>query len=310
VISRRSLGGITFRELHTHAEYDECVAIQKETWGAPFTEIVPASILMICQKVGGVVAGAFGPDGRMLGFVFGLTGIKDGRPAHWSHMLAVRDDLRGSGLGQQLKWYQRTLLLKRGVDVMYWTFDPLVSRNAHLNLNRLGAEIQAYVPDYYGADTDSELHSGLGTDRFIVAWKLRGPRTRRAQAGRPVTTYSRHTDAPVVDSLTVGDIGSIPEERDLPDSEWVRVEVPADIQAVKKHDPGVAWQWRAVTRRAFLHYLAKGYGVDGIYRDADGRSFYVLTSRQDQRRTSGTRRRKAGERGPRTRRRAAGGGRR
>jgi predicted GNAT superfamily acetyltransferase len=253
------------------------VAIQKETWGAPFTEIVPASMLMICQKVGGIVAGAFGPDGRMQGFVFGLTGIRDRTPAHWSHMLAVRDQTRGSGLGQQLKWFQRALLLKRGVHTMYWTFDPLVSRNAHLNLNRLGVEIEAYVPDYYGADTDSELHSGLGTDRFIVRWDLRGQRTRRAQGGKPVARYSEFTDAPVVDSITVGGIGSIPEEQALRDVPRVRIEVPLDIQAVKRNDPGIAWQWRMVTRRAFLHYLSQGYRVQGIYRDADGRSYYVLT---------------------------------
>lgn len=275
-----ALPGVTFRELHTHAEYAEGVEIQKETWGAPFTEIVPASMLMISQKVGGITAGAFGPDGRMQGLVYGLTGIRDGRVVHWSHMLAVRDQTRGSGLGQQLKWFQRSLLLKQGVEVMYWTFDPLVSRNAHLNLNRLGAEIHAYIPDYYGADTDSELHSGLGTDRFIVVWNLKGPRTRRALAGKSTADYGRFTDAPVVDSITVPNIGPIPEKHDLPAHGAVRIEVPSDIQAVKRADPGIAWQWRSVTRHAFLHYLGNGYEVAGLYRDADGRSFYVLTRRK------------------------------
>jgi predicted GNAT superfamily acetyltransferase len=277
----RTVPGVTLRVLHTHGEYDECVAIEKETWGAAFSEIVPATMLMICQKVGGIVAGAFAPDGSMVGFVFGLAGYRNGKPVHWSDMLAVRSDVRGSGLGQELKWFQRGLLLKRGVDVMYWTFDPLVSRNAHLNLNRLGAEIEAYVPDYYGPDTGSELHSGLGTDRFIVIWRLRGPRTKRARGKRPVTDYAAYTAAPVVNSITVGVIGSIPEERELPQEGNVRIEVPHDIQAVKKSDPGLAWLWRTVTRRAFMHYLKRGYTVDGIYQDADGRSFYVLTGRRD-----------------------------
>jgi predicted GNAT superfamily acetyltransferase len=193
-------------------------------------------------------------------------------------MLAVRTDARGTGLGQDLKWYQRGLLLKRRVPVMYWTFDPLVSRNAHLNLNRLGAEIHAYVPDYYGADTDSELHSGLGTDRFIVIWHLKGPRTRRARAGRPVTDYDQYAQAPVVDSITLAGGSSVPEERELPNDPVVRVEVPPDIQVVKHADPGTAWQWRTVTRRAFLYYLGKGYKVEGIYRDTEGRSFYVLVN--------------------------------
>ena len=296
---KSSQAGVTFRELHTQAEYSEGVEIQKETWGTPFTEIVPASMLMISQKVGGITAGAFSADGRMQGFVYGLTGIRDRQVAHWSHMLAVRDSTRGSGLGQELKWYQRGLLLKRGVETMYWTFDPLVSRNAHLNLNRLGASIHAYVPDYYGADTDSELHSGLGTDRFIVIWHLRGPRTRRALAGRPTADYGKFTTAPVVGSIVVPNIGPIPEERPLPREKAVRIEVPSDIQAVKKSDPGIAWQWRAVTRRAFLHYLGEGYEVAGFYRDADGRSFYVVSVAENAGRKRSTR--KTSRSRPRTR---------
>ncbi len=270
--------GITFRELGTYAEYAECVAIQKETWGAAFSDVVPPSILKVSQEVGGITAGAFAPDGRMLGFIYGMTGFRDGKRAHWSDMLAVRSDLRGGGLGQKLKWYQRGLLLKRGVDTMFWTYDPLVARNAHLNLNRLGAEIHEYVPDYYGPETDSELHRGLGTDRFVVVWRLQSARTRKARAGRAVTDYRRAAAAPVVNTFEVGDVGVIPEERELPDAPLIRVEVPNDIQDVKRDDTGIAWQWRTVTRRAFLHYLGKRYRVDGLYRDADGRAFYVLAA--------------------------------
>jgi predicted GNAT superfamily acetyltransferase len=292
---------ITFRELHTHAEYDECVAIQKETWGAPFTEIVAASVLMISQKVGGIVAGAFEGD-RMIGFVFGLTGIMHRKPVHWSHMLAVRDATRGSGLGQQLKWYQRELLLKMGVEVVYWTFDPLVSRNAHLNLNRLGARISAYVPDHYGADTDSELHSGLGTDRFIALWRLRDQRVKRAKEGKTPVDYARYANAPVVDAVPGAHGESIPEHLELIGAPAVRIEVPPDIQALKKRDSETAWKWRLVTRRAFQHYLSLGYAVEGIYRDGN-HSFYVMTrgrgskagsakTRRGTRRTGGTRGRK------------------
>jgi predicted GNAT superfamily acetyltransferase len=270
--------GVTFRELRTHAEYVECVAIQKETWGAAFSDVVPPSILKVSQEVGGITAGAFTPDGRMVGFIYGITGFRDGKRAHWSDMLAVRNDLRDGGLGRRLKWYQRGLLLKRGVNTMFWTFDPLVARNAHLNLNRLGAEIHEYVPDYYGPETDSDLHRGLGTDRFVVVWRLGSPRTLRARAGKPVTDYRRAAAAPVVNTFEVSGVGIIPEERELPKAPIVRIEVPIDIQDVKRDDPGIAWQWRTVTRRAFAHYLGKGYRVDGLYRDADGRAFYVLAT--------------------------------
>jgi predicted GNAT superfamily acetyltransferase len=153
---------------------------------------------------------------------------------------------------------------------MYWTFDPLVSRNAHLNLNRLGARIDSYVPDYYGSDTGSELHSGLGTDRFIVKWRLKDPRVKKlagraGQAGQHVS----YAEVPVVNVAT-------PEDKALPTAKIVRIEIPGDIQAVKKAEPETAWRWRMVTRRAFMHYLDAGYEVNTIYRDATGRSFYVL----------------------------------
>jgi predicted GNAT superfamily acetyltransferase len=194
-------------------------------------------------------------------------------------MLAVTGEERGAGLGQRLKRFQRDLLIRRGVDVMYWTFDPLVARNAHLNLNRLGARIEAYAPDYYGADTDSELHSGLGTDRFIVEWRLREARTRRALAGSPpVADYARFDATPIVDSAMRADGSPDPCDQPLPPARDVRVEVPVDVQAVKRADPATAWRWREVTRRAFLHYLGAGYAVRGIYRSPDGlRAFYLLS---------------------------------
>ncbi|MGH7545402.1 MAG: GNAT family N-acetyltransferase, partial [Gemmatimonadota bacterium] len=146
----------------------------------------------------------------------------------------------------------------------YWTFDPLVARNAHLNLNRLGAEIAEYVPDMYGADTGSELHSGMGTDRFVVTWHLRSRRVEAALADRPPD------DAPFPDAALVTDDAR-------PDADPVRVEIPADIQAMKAESRERARRWRVTTRRALLHYLGRGYRVVTLLRDEDGRVFYGLT---------------------------------
>ncbi|TVP76623.1 MAG: GNAT family N-acetyltransferase, partial [Gemmatimonadales bacterium] len=151
------------RPLAGRAEMEACVVLQEAVWGAGFRERVPAAILGVARRLGGVVTGAFRGD-ELVGFVFGLTGIREGRPVHWSDMLAVRAEARGRGLGIALKEAQRDELLSRGVRVMEWTFDPLVARNAHLNLNRLGAAGVEYVVDAYG-DSDSPLHRGIGTDR-------------------------------------------------------------------------------------------------------------------------------------------------
>lgn len=270
---RAGLSDVVLRPVQGYAEYQACVALQRETWGPGFTECVPAAMLMIGQKLGGVTAGAFSADGRLLGFVFGLTGLMHGRPVHWSDMLAVVPAARGRGLGLRLKRYQREQLLTSGIDTVYWTFDPLVARNAHLNVNRLGAEISEYVEAMYGSDTGSELHSGLGTDRFIVVWHLRSPRVEAALAGQPPD------DAPFRDARVVRYAGRDPRgpgEREWPDDDAVRVEIPADIQTVKDADVRSAARWRATTRRAFLHYLGRGYRVRAFVRDAGGRVFYGL----------------------------------
>ena len=129
-------------------------------------------MLLVAQKLGGVCAGAFDDNGRMLGFVFGVTGLKDGAMVHWSDMLAVHPEAQGHNLGQRLKEYQRQQCRAMGLGIIYWTYDPLVARNAHLNLSRMGARAAEYVEAMYGEGTNSPLQGDMPTDRFVVAWPV------------------------------------------------------------------------------------------------------------------------------------------
>src|SRR5215216_108302 len=251
--------GIMIRRVETQAEYEECVRIQDETWGAGFSERVPSAILKVSQYLGGVTAAAFdgaAADARILGFVFGMTGIRDGQLVHWSDMLAVRAEARDHGIGRRLKLYQRSLVAELGVTQILWTFDPLVSRNAHLNLNALGARVTDYVPDMYGADTGSALHQGIGTDRFVVAWEVSGDVS--GEAGKRGSGDGRR------------------QERGTE----VLVEIPQDIQQLIVADPVAARKWRESTRSAFLRLLADGYRVAGFERSPAG-GFYRLSRGSD-----------------------------
>jgi predicted GNAT superfamily acetyltransferase len=267
---------VVIRPLESHADYEACLALQRETWGATFSEVVPTAILKVSQRIGGVTAGAFSAEGRMLGFVFGMTGIERGRIVHWSDMLAVRPEARNLGLGRQLKEYQRDTLLPLGVEIIYWTFDPLVARNAHLNLNRLGAYVVEYVPDMYGPQTDSVLHRGLGTDRFVIAWPI-GERAV-AEAPRPlIGTPESALAAPLLNAKAPVIARDFLAERFQ--APLLRIEIPADIARVQEQSLDAAAAWRADTRASFLAALNHGFRVAGVIRAADGgRSFYLLAS--------------------------------
>lgn len=258
----------TIRPLESHQDYDACVALQRETWGLRSSEIVPPAVLMIARKTGGVASGAFDAGGALLGCVFGLTGWEGGRLVHWSHLLAVKPSCRDRGVGASLKWHQRAELLALGIDRMMWTYDPLVARNAHVNIVKLGADVVEYVQDMYPGDDGNLADSVIGSDRFVVSWELQAP-----EAERPPDPED-WTSIPL--AMITGD--GVGATRRFPTAPLVRVEIPADIQSLKQVMPDVARAWRATTREIFQHYLQRGYRIDVFVRDPEWeRCFYVLT---------------------------------
>jgi chorismate synthase len=268
--------GITIRDLATQAEYAACVALQRDTWGRGFADVVPASILQVTQKVGGVTAGAFDKTGDLVGFVFGVTGVENGDLVHWSDMLAVRASVRNRGIGRRLKEFQREAVAKLGVKVIYWTFEPLVARNAHLNFNVFGTRAVQYVCDMYGQSTGSDLHRGIGTDRLIVAWPVddaEQEQHRRASAAARDAIES--ATAPVLGDI---DQRSRPVEDVVGSKPRLRIAVPADIEPMLVRDGAKALAWREATRTAFEAAWAGGYRIDGFRLDpGSGRGFYLLS---------------------------------
>ena len=263
---------ITIRDLTTLAEYQECCELQEETWGRGFSERVPAAILRVGQKIGGVTAGAFDAHGRMLGFVFGLTGIRDGRLSHWSDMLAVREEARGHHIGERLKHYQREQVLTLGVEVMYWTFDPLVARNAHLNLNRLGARAAEYIEDMYGSNTGSLVHGSVPTDRFVVQWELRLPMEHCKGSDLP---GAHDLAAPLLNPL---DDHGRPAVRPADGAREVRVQVPLDASVLQVQGADLPVAWRMAVRHTMVPLLSAGYRITRFVRaHEDTLPYYVLT---------------------------------
>ena len=270
----------TIRPFASIAEFEECVRFQEETWGEGFSDRVEVAILKVTQRLGGIAAGAYDAAGGLAGFVFGMTGVQEGQIFHWSDMLAVRPELRDAGLGTLLKAYQREELLARGVMRMCWTFDPLEAKNAHFNLNKLGAVAGEYVRDMYGG-SNSPLHRGIGTDRFVPTWAMDSPRViERFVEGRPGPDPGADQGAKRTFAVQrEGDL-DVPGEPDLAiDADRLLVPIPDSIQALRDASLEAALRWRVATRSVLPTYLERGFEAREFYR-RDGWGEYLLVSQR------------------------------
>jgi len=166
---------IGIRELSTEPELREAVALQKTIWGFEDADLLPFRMFVVATKIGGQLLGAFDAD-HMVAFCVAIPGLKKGGKVYLhSHMLGVLPEYRNAGIGRQLKLRQRDDALRRGVDLIEWTFDPLDVKNAHFNVERLGAIVRRYTRNQYGVSS-STLHGGLPTDRLVAEWWIGKPR--------------------------------------------------------------------------------------------------------------------------------------
>ena len=233
------------RLVQSQREYAACEAMSRDVWGAAERNVVPRELLLTIQLNGGLVHGAFRPDGGLVGFCFAFLGRRDGQLRLCSHQLAVLPQYRGSGIGIGLKQAQRADALRRGYELITWTFDPLEARNAYINLHRLGCIARLYDRNHYG-EMEDELNRGLPSDRLEAEWWL--------QRTKPAAMM----DEAVV-LLRVGDDGS--PKRDghaLVGRGWALIGIPLDFQAIKRTSLELAARWRMEARAAFETALAAG----------------------------------------------------
>jgi predicted GNAT superfamily acetyltransferase len=181
---------IDIQPLRKHEDLQEIVALQRIIWAYSDLEIDSQAMLTIASRFAGQVLGAFDQD-HLIGFSFAV-GVLESRRLH-SHRVGVHPDYQNSGVGRMLKLAQRDDALKRGVDTIQWTFDPMQPRNAYFNIARLGGIAKTYIPNLYGITT-SPLHGGLPTDRLLIEWHLQSEHVRRILAGeRPVPAQDVRT---------------------------------------------------------------------------------------------------------------------
>jgi len=175
---------IEIRECITLGELTACVDLQRQVFALPEIEISPVRHFVVTRNAGGFALGAFA-SGELIGFVLSVPAFLRGEKAFYSHMTAVGADFQGSGVGARLKWAQRMRALAEGVKVIKWTFEPVKARNAHFNLEKLGAIVTEFQENFYGTDysTAPGEKIGLASDRLFAEWHLDGEKVMRLADG-------------------------------------------------------------------------------------------------------------------------------
>ncbi len=276
-------------------------ALQRRVWGTE--DVVPFHLLWAGIHHGSLLLGAFLED-QLVGLVYGFPDVHyEGSEAvisHHSHMLGVLPEFRDRGIGFLLKRAQWQIVRKQGIERITWTYDPLQSRNAFLNISRIGAVCSVYLPNYYGEMSD-QINAGYPSDRFQVDLWVNTSRARDRMSRNPRRSLELgdyfSAGAEIVNPTRLGP-GGLPQ---LPDQAWSMgglaetlgvepprveshppfylVEIPPDIQEVRQADPDLALNWRLHTRQIFRGLFEQGYIVtDFIFmRGESPRSFYVLS---------------------------------
>lgn len=248
---------VTVRELTTIADFAAVCALFQEIWQTdPGRPLVTTELLRALTKAGNYLTGAFDGDG-LLGACVGFFGAPADGTMH-SHIAGVAPAAAGRSVGYALKLHQRAWALRRGVDAIAWTFDPLVARNAWFNLGKLGATAAEYLPDFYGGMHD-HVNGGDDTDRLLVHWDLRHRTAFTGVPGHAVVALGRTADGGPETGTTTG--------------ETLLVAVPPDVAAMRTGDPGRAREWRVAVRDVLGGLLAGGARVTGF----DRAGWYVVT---------------------------------
>lgn len=229
--------------------------------------VIPYPQLLSAAHNGGVLLGAY-IDEELVGFVYGYLGMASGKLFLFSQRMGVLPEYQGLGIGFQLKLAQRDQMLRQGIELVVWTYDPLEGKNATLNIEKLGAIVRTYARNIYGA-VKNPLQVGLAMDRFLAEWHLMSDRVRERVQGyvpRPTTEEWLAAELYPVVNYASWD-GDLPRpmavELDLKD-DVLLVQVPPDLQTIKRLDLTVARGWRKMTRDIFETYFRRGYVVTGF----------------------------------------------
>jgi predicted GNAT superfamily acetyltransferase len=251
-----SANSYTIRFCKTFDDFNQCIELQRKVWNIGDLEITPSRIYVISQNAGGFLLGAFTPENRLIGFLHTFPAFGEDRSLiYYSHMMAVEPELQNIGLGRELKLRQCQHAIENNIQQIIWTFDPLRSRNAYFNINKLGCIVRRYKVNFYGADNGSIFDAGIESDRLMAEWWVNSRHANAALNNKPLKIP---TDAPFI-------------------------EVPVEYTTVRSRSLAEAQEWRLRVREQFQYLFKHGLVCTGFERgNGEQMSRYYFTEWQQE----------------------------
>lgn len=270
---------IEIRLLHKNIDMQLVYNLEKKVWGGA---AIPTHQTVTAANNGGLILGAF-MKGELVGFSYSFAGYHQGQIYLCSHNLGIHPKFQSLGIGSKLKAEQKRLAGKMGYKLIAWTYDPLETRNAYLNLTKLGAVCHTYVQNFYG-EVDDGLNKGLPTDRFKVEWWIDSDHVNLERETKTISLSQAEYIFPW--ELTKAELVRLTDinlylSNDLFEKETIFIPVPAKFQDLKKNDGELALDWRLKTRTLFSMLFENGFSAIQLYQTAEGPvHYYVFVKRK------------------------------
>ncbi|MCP8616184.1 GNAT family N-acetyltransferase [Salirhabdus salicampi] len=263
---------IEIRVLSKKDELTHIDDLQQNIWNMT---PIPVHHTLTASQNGGLILGAYNQD-QIIGFSFSFPGYKHNQIYLCSHMLGIDPAFQEHGVGTMLKEEQRKQAKQMGYSLISWTFDPLQSRNAYLNLSKLGAICSTYIENCYGTMNDS-LNKGLPTDRFKVEWWIDRELSRGFVHSLPEETVIEwelnDQNLPRLQYVKLEDLN-------LKDGLCYTVPIPMQFHKIKSRNQALAYDWRMKIREIFQYFFNNGYAVISLEKADNGHiNYYKLVKR-------------------------------
>lgn len=274
IATEKSLAsGVSIRVLSGLEEQNLARRIFDEVWPTDEGTQITANLLQAMAHNGTYISGVF-VEGEIVGAAFAFPSVDEHRHLHLhSHMAAVKENFRDRSIGSTLKWHQRAWALERGYEVITWTFDPLVRRNARLNLVKLGVQVFEYFPNFYG-DLPDALNAGDPTDRVIARWNLLSQSTLAAASYRNLEKLANGVP------VALSNIDGKPIHHEIdPSQSQVLCYLPSDIIEIRSQDSALALEWRLALRAELHPRLDSGWHISGFTHDG---AYVVINNGEDE----------------------------